>query len=201
MGPGTLPALSPLLTIFLCLGPSQLTVHIRTLPEARTHSPGASSRGAQLGPQLGEHGARGCAARAHAPRGAPGSQCGRWATHTAFPPAAAGQAQAGPRGRGVCAAKHLPPSPGRKARSGSSEVYRRRAGLRMLRMSARAKGVLAHLGRTPWTSLSCNPLEGLCSWQARSPRSGGGGDNHACALLATQSGQGPHHSLPNTCVS
>lgn len=120
-------------------------VHIRTLPEARTHSPGASSRGAQLGPQLGEHGARGCAARAHAPRGAPGSQCGRWATHTAFPPAAAGQAQAGPRGRGVCAAKHLPPSPGRKARSGSSEVYRRRAGLRMLRMSARAKGVLAHL--------------------------------------------------------
>lgn len=48
LGPGTLPAVSPLLTIFLRLGPSQLTVHIRALPEARTHSPGASSRGAQL---------------------------------------------------------------------------------------------------------------------------------------------------------
>lgn len=57
--------------------------------------------------------------------------------------------------------KHLLPSPGRKARSGSSEVYRRRAGLRMPRVSARANGVLAHLSTTPWISLSCNLLDGL----------------------------------------
>lgn len=48
LGPGIPPAPTPALTVFLCLRPSQLTVHIRALPEARTHSPGASSRGAQL---------------------------------------------------------------------------------------------------------------------------------------------------------
>lgn len=96
-------------------------------------------------------------ARVHAPRGVLGGQCGRWATRTASPPAGAGRARAGLCGPGVCAAKHLPPSPGRKARSGSSEVYRRRAGLRMLRVSARAKGVL----RT-WVRLRGQASSAVC---------------------------------------
>lgn len=56
------------------------------------------------------------------------------------------RARAGPRARRVCAARHLPLSPECWARSGSSEVCRRRAGLRMQRVSARVRDDLTHLG-------------------------------------------------------
>lgn len=62
------------------------------------------------------------------------------------------RARAGPRARRVCAARHLPLSPERWARSGISEVCRRRAGVRTQRVSATARGVCAHLGMAPRTS-------------------------------------------------
>lgn len=62
------------------------------------------------------------------------------------------RARAGLRARRVCAARHLPVSPECWARSGSSEVCRRRAGLRMQRVSAGVRGHLAHLGMASRTS-------------------------------------------------
>lgn len=51
------------------------------------------------------------------------------------------RARAGPHARRVCAARHLPLSPERRARSGSSEVCRRRAGLRRQTVFAELTGV------------------------------------------------------------
>lgn len=56
------------------------------------------------------------------------------------------RARAGPRARRVCAARHLPLSPESRARSGNSEVCRRRADLRMRTVPARARAGSAHLG-------------------------------------------------------
>lgn len=62
------------------------------------------------------------------------------------------RAGAGPRARRVCATRHLPLSPRCWARSGSSEVWRRRAGPRVRTVAAGARGVRAHLGMAPRTS-------------------------------------------------
>lgn len=77
--------------------PAPLTIHIPTLPEAGAHSPGTASRGARLGSQLREHGARESPAGAHAPRRAQGGPCGRRGTRAAAPPQPAPRLSRSPR--------------------------------------------------------------------------------------------------------
>lgn len=78
-------------------------------------------------------------------------------------------AGAGPRARRVCATRHLPLNPWCRARSGSSEVWRRRAGPRVRTVAAGARGFRAHLGMAPrlndWAPKdTLVPCVSVCVW-------------------------------------
>lgn len=133
--------------------PAALTVHIPALSECGAHSPGAASRGAQLGAQLREHGAR-----AHAPRRAQG---GRVAGGERAPPPRPGRPPPAPAPArsprpGVCAARHLPLSraPGALRKLGGVSAAR---GLRCKRRCPPGRGAACAPARLRLRGRDCAP--------------------------------------------